>query len=120
MRVLIASSLVLVSGTWLYGQCQKPSVNLKACYQPSNAVGNCNGWTQGDCPNRTIYSINQFPEKAVEDTKLKTHQPQRDCYKYANCIWDATVAQCVAPTNWSPYLQQPKIEENGDCATPTN
>jgi hypothetical protein len=100
--------------------CQKPNPNTKACFEPTDSVGEFYTWYCGMRPRSqcsgAIYEINQFPDGAVTSGTGLTMTQSAPCYRSRNCSWVYLGWYCGV-ANWSSWTHRQKTvtNPNGIC-----
>lgn len=93
--------------------CKKPNPNEKFCRTLGKyAIGDCNdkdGVSYNWCHAEICMDRKQFPDGDANNATGTVKDQLADCWRTAECIWDADTRKCNMPTTWGPYQKEDKV-----------
>lgn len=91
--------------------CKKPNPNEKFCRDQGVSVSDCHFWDgkSGGCNALICMDRKQFPDGDADSPTGTVKDGLADCWRTAECIWDADTTKCNMPTTWGPYQKSDKV-----------
>jgi len=101
-----------VSCAVLAGTCKKPNPNEKFCTEIGVAIVDCHTYDNDSSTACHIFICKDrknFPDGDADHPTGTVKEELADCWRTAECIWDADTSKCNMPVSWGNYHKEDKV-----------